>query len=70
MKNLHSESQCGKRVKKLVTAKNFNWKIDVRKLIVVPKIGVKFRSGKMRKKIIIHEEIISRKIDMEKNLKL
>ncbi len=47
--NSNSGNRRGKRVKKLVTEKNFNWKID-EKLIVVLKIGMKFRSRKIRKR--------------------
>ncbi len=50
--------------------KNFNWKFDVKKLIIVWKIGVKFESRKIKKKKnIIDEEIIRWKIDMKKILK-
>ncbi len=47
--NWNLGNRSGKWVKKLVTEKNFNWKID-EKLVVVWKIGVKFRSQKMRKR--------------------
>ncbi len=57
-----------KRVKKLITEKNFNWNID-EKLIVVWNIGEKFKGWKMRKKIIIDEEVINRNIARKKKFK-
>ncbi len=51
MKNLKSGNQRGKRMKKLVTEKNLNWKIDVKKIFVVQKIGVN-RQIHLKKKIL------------------
>ncbi len=47
--NSNSGNRRGKRVKKLVTEKDFNWRID-EKLIVIRKIYLKFKSRKMRNK--------------------
>ncbi len=63
-KNSNSGNWCGKRVKKLVTEENFNWKIDEK--LIVKKAAWNLEVEKWGKEIINDKEIISWKITRKK----